>query len=104
VSTKHTLSSQLRGAVLMRWRAGGHSQEKISAIKKTELDKVKAEKKRRIDLKKTKEENRKKSTIVQKVRPPPARFGFAPLQHGGVGVWGEAYACLLKDCYHNSAD
>jgi len=48
---------------------GAAVQKKISDIKRTELDKVKAEKKRREDLKKQKEENRKKATIVQKVRP-----------------------------------
>jgi hypothetical protein len=47
---------------------GRREQKKISDIKRTELDKVKAEKKRREELKKLKEENRKKATIVQKVR------------------------------------
>lgn len=62
--------SRLRVTTEVDGGGGGAAvQKKISDIKRTELDKVKAEKKRREDLKKQKEENRKKATIVQKVRP-----------------------------------
>mmetsp|Transcript_8712 Transcript_8712/g.16486 ORF Transcript_8712/g.16486 Transcript_8712/m.16486 type:complete len:203 (-) Transcript_8712:247-855(-) len=43
------------------------SRDHIKSIKKVALDKVKAEKLRRAEIKKKKEENRKKATVTQKI-------------------------------------